>query len=94
MALVFRLHCSASSPIWTRMHQFDCSPAQHTTRLRRKVRKQLEMSEDDEDRAEPFVRTKTGTSSERSKTGRWRKVGLVAAKVAVKVGQEATMFDD
>ena len=53
------------------------------------------MLEDDEDRAEPCVRTKTETSFARSKTGLWRKAGLVAIKVAARaVGQEATTFDD
>jgi hypothetical protein len=48
------------------------------------------MSEDDGDRAEPCVRTKTGTSSVRWKTARWRKAGPEEARVALRVGREAT----
>jgi hypothetical protein len=94
MVLVFRLHSSVSSRIWIRMHQSDCNPVQHTIRHRRKARRQLATLVDDEDKVELFTRIKTETLSARWKTGRWRKVGLAAAKEALKGGQEATTSDD
>ena len=55
----------------------------------------METLEGDEGKAELCVRIRTGTSFARWKTGRWRKAGLAATKVAVRaVGQEATTFDD
>jgi hypothetical protein len=52
------------------------------------------MLADDEGKVGLYTRTKTEISSAHWKTGRWRKVGLEAAKEALKVGQEATMSDD
>jgi hypothetical protein len=52
------------------------------------------MSEADEDKAELCRQTRTGTSSVRWKTARWRKVGRAAARAAHRAGQEATTSDD
>jgi hypothetical protein len=50
----------------------------------------LETSEDAGDRAELCEQTKTGTSSGRWKTARWRKAGPEEARAALKVGREVT----
>jgi hypothetical protein len=48
------------------------------------------MSADAGDRAEPCERTKTGTSSERWKTARWKRAGPEEVRAALRVGREVT----
>jgi hypothetical protein len=48
------------------------------------------MSADAGDRAEPCEQIKTGTSSGRWKTARWKRAGPEEARAALRVGREVT----
>lgn len=89
-AMAFHLLCNASFRILTPTHRFACNQVLPTTHLHRTDRRRLEMLEDGEDRAEPCVRTKTGTLSGHWKTARWKKAGLEEVRAPRRAGREAT----